>query len=144
MHTINLIHEAQQDVYLISTDPAKLNLEIVHDYLTNVAYWCLGIPRSKVEKFVRHSLCYGVYKENQQIGFARVITDYTTYAYLCDVFILPAHQGHGLGSWLVKTILQHPELRDLRSWNLKTNSAQELYRKFGFYEKETMEYRPNG
>ncbi len=144
MQTVNLIHEAQRDVYLISTDPTKLDLDVVHDYLANVAYWCPSIPRAKVEQFVRYSLCYGVYKKGHQIGFARVITDYTTYAYLCDVFILPEHQGHGLGAWLVETILQHPELSDLRSWNLKTSSAQGLYRKFGFYEKETMEYRPNG
>lgn len=141
---LNLLHEAQRTPYLISTDPAKLDIDMVHHYLANVAYWCPGIPREKVVRFVRFSLCYGVYKEQTQIGFARVITDYTTYGYLADVFILPEYQGQGLGIWLVGTILQHPELQELRSWSLKTKDAHSLYEKFGFYTRETMEYRPNG
>jgi GNAT superfamily N-acetyltransferase len=130
---MNNPYEAQQDNYLISTDPAKLDLGIIHGYLST-SYWAENIPFAIVEKSVTNSLCFGLYYEQQQIGFARLITDRTTFAYLADVFILEAHRGKGLSKWLIKTIHAHPELQTLRSWLLQTKDAHGLYKQFGWGE----------
>ena len=117
--------------YTVSCDPARLDINVIHGFLSQ-SYWAKSIPRVLVEKSIRHSLCWGVYHHAAQIGFARVITDKATFAYLCDVFILPEHRGKGLSKALVATILAHPDLQGLRRWMLVTADAQSLYEPFGF------------
>ena len=123
----------QRDDFEISTDPAKLDIGVVHSFLTN-CYWAKGIPLATVLRSIEHSLCFGVYKASRQVGFARVITDHATYAYLADVFIVEEHRGKGLSRWLMECIVGHPELQGLRRWALVTQDAHELYKKFGFEE----------
>lgn len=122
--------ERKED-FLISTDRARLNIKLIHRFLTD-SYWAKNIPYTAVEKSINHSLCFGVYHTNQQVGFARVISDYATFAYLADVFILEEYRGRGLSRWLMEYIFHHPELQNLRRWTLVTRDAHELYRKFGF------------
>ena len=117
--------------FSISTDKSKLDLAMIHNFLKN-SYWAEDIPIAVVEKSIANSFCFGVYENNKQVGFARVITDYTTFAYLADVFILEAYQGQGLGKLLVQAILEHAELQGLRKWLLGTRDAHELYRPYGF------------
>lgn len=128
-------HEWRRDTFVISTDPARLDLDALHTYLTH-SYWTPGIPPDAVRNAARHSLCFGLYdtagNSVEQIGYARVITDYTSFAYMADVFVLPEYRGHGLGVWLVQCVTEHPALRSLRSFWLATRDAHELYRKFGF------------
>jgi GNAT superfamily N-acetyltransferase len=126
------IMQVQSGEFLISTDRDKLDVPLIHSFLCNDTYWAKGIPRSTVERSIRHSLCFGLYHQQQQAGFARVITDYTTFAYLADVFIVAAYRGQGLSKWLVSTILAHPELQGLRRWVLATADAHGLYKQFGF------------
>lgn len=128
--------EFQKDQFTISTDPAKLDLDVIYGYLSR-SYWAAGRPRETVEKSIKHSLCFGVYDGSKQIGFARVITDFATFAYLADVFILEEYQGQGLGKWLVSVIMGHPDLQGLRRWSLATRDAHELYRQYGFTELKT-------
>ncbi len=118
--------------YTISDDPALLDLDIVHAFIANESYWAKGIPKALVERTIANSLCWGVYFEGKQIGFARVISDKATFAYLCDVFIAAGHRGKGLSKALVATILAHPDLQNLRRWMLVTADAQKLYEQFGF------------
>jgi N-acetylglutamate synthase-like GNAT family acetyltransferase len=119
------------DGYSISAEQALLDLDVIHGFIAQ-SYWARAIPKATVERMIRHSLCFGVYFQGGQVGFARVISDYTTFAYLADVFILPPHRGKGLSKILVKTILAHPELQGLRRWMLITADAQTLYASFGF------------
>ena len=123
--------EHRRGAYLVSDDPERLDLEVVHGYLGR-SYWSKGISRALVERSIQHSLCFGLYEEGRQVGFARVVTDQATFAYLCDVFILETHRGQGLSKWLMECILAHPDLQGLRRFLLCTRDAQELYRKFGF------------
>ncbi len=127
------IVEYRKDTFLISTDPAKLDLAIIHGYLSG-SYWAKDIPLVFVEKAIEHSLCFGVYDEENgaQIGFARVISDYATYSYLADVFILEEYRGRGLSKWLMQCILDHPELQWPRTFFLATRDAHGLYSRFGF------------
>jgi GNAT superfamily N-acetyltransferase len=122
-----------RDGFEISTDPAKLDIGVVHSFLTN-CYWAKGIPLATVQRSIEHSLCFGIYKDSKQVGFARVITDHATYAYLADVFIVEEHRGKGLSRWLMECIVGHPELQGLRRWALVTQDAHDLYKKFGFEE----------
>jgi N-acetylglutamate synthase-like GNAT family acetyltransferase len=117
--------------YFISSDPSLLDLEVIHGFIAQ-SYWARDIPRALVERTLSNSLCWGVYREAAQVGFARVITDRTTFAYLCDVFILPEHRGKGLSKALVAEIKAHPDLQGLRRWMLVTADAQGLYEQFGF------------
>lgn len=117
--------------YLVSTDPARLDLDFIHGYLAR-SYWAEGVPREIVERSIANSLCFGVYDGSKQIGFARVITDYTTFAYLADVFIIEAHRGKGLSKFLMECIVKHPQLQGLRRWVLGTRDAHGLYAKYGF------------
>lgn len=118
--------------FLISTDPALIDIDIVHHYLSKESYWAENIPKSIVEKAIQNSLCFGVYYQKSQIGFARIMTDKATFAYLADVFILPSEQSKGLGKWLMQVIHQHPELQGLRRWLLTTKDAHGLYKHFGW------------
>jgi len=121
-----------KDRYTISTDKGRLDLAAIHAFLSTEAYWCLGIPMETVKRAVEGSLCFGVYHGDDQVGFARVITDCATIAYLGDVYILPEHRGKGLSKWLVGEIMGYAELKGLRRWVLLTRDAHELYRKFGW------------
>ena len=117
--------------YEISDDPARIDADAAHAYLTR-SYWAAGIPKSVVERAIRGSLCFGVYHEGAQIGFARVVTDATTFAYLADVYILEPHRGQGLSKRLLAAIVAHPQLQCLRRFLLATRDAHGLYRQFGF------------
>lgn len=121
----------QRSEYEISTDKARLDVDIIHSYLT-CSYWAEGVPVEIVRRSIEHSLCFGIYHKNDQVGFARVVTDFATFAYLADVFILEEHQGRGLGRWIMEVIMSHAELQGLRRWMLATRDAHGLYRKFGF------------
>ena len=120
---------------VISTDPARLDLDVVHGFLSR-SYWGEGIPRKTVERSVANSLAFGVYhlaaEGEKQVGFGRVITDRATFAYLSDIFILEVYRGQGLGAWLVESMLAHPDLQSLRRWALVTRDAHSLYRRFGW------------
>jgi GNAT superfamily N-acetyltransferase len=120
--------------YCISTSKLKLDLPLIHQFLSTEAYWSLNIPFGKVQQAANQSLTFGVYHQEKQIGYARVISDFTTVAYLGDVFILPEYRGRGLSKWLIETIMHHPSLLELRRWILLTADAHELYRKFGWQE----------
>ncbi|HZS47677.1 MAG TPA: GNAT family N-acetyltransferase [Blastocatellia bacterium] len=123
--------EWKWDDYLISTDRNLINIDLVHDFLTH-SYWAEGIPMDVVKRSIENSLCFGIYKDKQQVGFARVITDLATYAYIGDVFVLESHRGRGLGVWLMETIMAHPQLQGLRRWSLLTRDAHWLYNRVGF------------
>lgn len=117
----------------ISTDPTRLDLDVIHGFLAT-SYWARGIPRDVVERAVANSLCFGAYDGKRQIGFARVITDRATYAYVSDVFVLDSHRRRGVGRRLMAAIMAHPDLQGLRRWTLFTRDAHGLYRRFGFGE----------
>lgn len=121
-----------RDRFTISTDPAHLQVDIIHQFLSTESYWAKGIPREVVERSIAHSLCFGLYDGSQQVGFARTVTDRATFAYLADVFILPAYRGLGLAKWMMETIQACPDLQGLRRWMLGTRDAHELYKQFGW------------
>ena len=124
-----------QDIagYEIDTDKSRLDLDLIHQFLAG-SYWSEGIPKEIVLKSIRESDCFGIYKSGKQVGFARVISDHATFAYLADVFVIPAERGHGLGKWLMATIMKSGQYQNLRRWLLATKDAHELYRQFGFTE----------
>jgi GNAT superfamily N-acetyltransferase len=126
--------EWRRDGYTISTDPALLDVGMIHDFLARRSYWALEIPLDVVQRSIEHSLCFGLYTAATQIGFVRVVTDYAVFAYVADVFVLEEYRGRGLGTWLMETVVGCPELQGLRRWDLATNDAHELYRRFGFVE----------
>jgi GNAT superfamily N-acetyltransferase len=118
--------------YLISDDPARLDATAIHGYLTR-SYWSENIPLETVQRALQHSLCIGAYHEaGGQVGLVRIISDHATYAYLCDVYVLEEHRGHGLSKAMLELTLRHPRLQGLRSWNLRTRDAHGLYAQFGF------------
>ena len=120
------------DGYTVSTDRDKLDVSMVHGYLSTQAYWCLNIPFQVVKRSMENSLCFGVYHGDRQVGFARVISDYATIAYLGDVFVIPEYRGKGLSKLLMETIMAYPDLQGLRRWILLTGDAHGLYRQFGW------------
>ena len=123
--------EASRGGFTISTDRSKLDLDVIHSFLRE-SYWARGIPQEIVARSIENSLCFGVFASGKQVGFARVISDYATYAYIADVFILESYRGHGLGKWLMEQIMSHPQLQGLRRWSLCTRDAHGLYEKAGF------------
>ncbi len=125
------IIEHQRGEFSISTDISKLDLGVIHEFLSQHSYWALGRPYAQIEKAIENSLCFGVYSESELVGFARVVTDFATFAWLCDVFILEKFRGLSLGKWLIESIVAHPELQGLKSMLLVTRDAHELYRKYG-------------
>ena len=127
-------HEWQQGEFVISTDPARLDLETVHHFLAHESYWGQGRTKELVQRSVANSLAFGIYKGAQQVGGCRVVTDYATFAWLCDVFVLEPFRGLGLSKWMLEVVTLHPELQGVRRWLLGTKDAQELYRKYGFTE----------
>ena len=118
--------------YLISTDRDKLQLDMIHRFLSEESYWANSRSMDQTQEAISNSICFGLYTEGQQIGFARVVTDKATFAYLGDVFILSEFRGRGLSKWLMEVIISHPDLQGLRRWILATRDAHKLYRKFGF------------
>jgi GNAT superfamily N-acetyltransferase len=133
-----MTQEWRRGEYIISTDKRRLDLSVVHGFLT-ASYWAAGIPLEVVKKSIEHSLSFGVYKGDKQVGFARVITDYATFAYIGDVFILEDYRGQGLSKWLMQVIADCSELQGLRRWLLLTRDAHGLYKKTGFVEPKTPE-----
>jgi GNAT superfamily N-acetyltransferase len=125
------MREWQRGPYVISTDPRRLDVALVHEFLAH-AYWAVGLPRDVLERALEHSLVFGLYGPAGQVGFARVVTDWATFAYLADVFVLEEFRGRGLGKWLVEVAVTLPELQGLRRWLLATADAHGLYRRFGF------------
>ncbi|HEV8112233.1 MAG TPA: GNAT family N-acetyltransferase [Planctomycetota bacterium] len=126
--------EWSRDGWTISTDARRLQLDVVHGYLAR-SYWAEDIPREIVARSIENSLCFGVYERGdpeRQVGFARVITDFATFAWIGDVFVLEEERGKGLATWLMEVIAVHPDLQGLRRWNLVTRDAHGLYRKTGF------------
>ena len=117
--------------YEISTDPARLDLDAIHAFLTQ-SYWSPGIPRATVARAIANSLCFGVFWQGEQVGFARMVTDKTTFAYLCDVYVLEAHRGRGVSKQLMDYVMKHPDLQGLRRVMLATRDAHGLYAQFGF------------
>jgi len=128
-----MFHEQQVGDILITTDPARLDLDVIHGFLSQ-SYWASGVAREVVERSIRHSICFGALDGERQVGFARVISDRATYAYVADVFVLPSHRGLGIGKRLMACITTHPELQRLRLWTLFTRDAHGLYRQYGFHE----------
>jgi GNAT superfamily N-acetyltransferase len=116
----------------ISTDKNELDRAMIHDFLSNASYWAKGIAFETVSKAIDHSLCFGAYLDQAQVAFARVISDFATFANLVDVFVLPAHRGRGYGEQVVQAVLAHPELQGLRRFTLATADAHALYARHGF------------
>jgi GNAT superfamily N-acetyltransferase len=125
------IERYERGPYVISTDPARLDASAVHQFLSG-SYWAEGIPLDLVRRSLEASLCFGLYAPDGQIGLVRVITDCATFAYLCDVYVLPAYQGQGLGGWLMQCVMDSPQLQGLRRWMLVTRDAHRLYEQAGF------------
>ncbi len=123
--------EWTRDKFTVTTDRGRLDRDVIARFLQS-SYWAENIPRSTVDKSIDNSLCFGLLEESRQIGFARVVTDRATIAYLADVFVLTEHRGGGLGKWLIECVMSHPELQGLRRWVLGTRDAHGLYRQFGF------------
>jgi GNAT superfamily N-acetyltransferase len=123
--------EVHRGTFSISTDPARLDVGTIHAFLSQ-AYWSAGIPRGVVERSIAGALCFGVYDGARQVGFARVITDKATYAYLADVFVIDEYRGQGLAKWLMQVIMSHDALQGLRRFTLATRDAHGLYAQFGF------------
>jgi GNAT superfamily N-acetyltransferase len=121
-----------KDGFCISTENARLDLKAIHHFLSTQAYWSLNIPYYRVEEAVSHSLNFGLYHKEQQIGFARVVSDFSCIAYLGDVYVLPEFRGRGLSKWLMKTIMEYPELQGMRRWILSTVDAHGLYKQSGW------------
>jgi GNAT superfamily N-acetyltransferase len=127
-----MLRDWRRDDYLITTDRQKLDVEFIHHFLSHHAYWAVGRTLETVTRSIDNSLNFGLFKLENQIGFARVVTDYATFAWLGDVFVVPEHRRAGLGKWLIQTITSVEELKGLRRWLLATRDAHDLYRQFGF------------
>jgi GNAT superfamily N-acetyltransferase len=127
-----MTNEWQRDKYIISTNNDRLNVALIHGYLSNNTYWATGRSLETIQRSIEHSLNFGIYKGDQQVGFARVVTDFATFAWLADVFVLETFRGRGLAKWLMEVIISHPDLQGFRRWVLATKDAHELYRPLGF------------
>jgi len=123
-------------MYTISTDKSRLDVAMIHRYLSEESYWAKNIPRDLVETSIANSLCFGAYDEGRQIGFARVVTDYAVFAYVGDVFVLERYRGKGVSKQLMRFVREHPALQRLRRWHLLTRDAHRLYEQFGFRDLE--------
>jgi GNAT superfamily N-acetyltransferase len=127
-------NEWHKNGYRISTDRTELDLDVIYDFISQKSYWGAGRPRKVIFKSVQNSLCFGIYKNDEQVGFARVVTDYATFAWVADVFVVEAHRGKGLSKWVMQIIITHPDLQGFRRWALATKDAHDLYKKYGFTE----------
>ncbi|MEM7708116.1 MAG: GNAT family N-acetyltransferase [Pseudomonadota bacterium] len=129
----------QKEEFTVSTDRESFDISVIHQFLSEDAYWCQGIPLETLTRAIENSLCFGLFHQAQQIGFARMITDQATFAYLADVFILPGFRGKKLSKWLITCIQSHPHLQGLRRVTLVTADAQGLYAQFGFTQLKNPE-----
>lgn len=128
-----MAEEWRRGEFVVSTDPSLLDVPAIHRWLSEESYWTRGVPLDVVRRGVEHSLSFGLYAEDgRQAGLARIITDYATFAYVCDVFVLEEYRGRGLGVWLMECVATHPQLQGLRRWMLGTKDAHGLYEKTGF------------
>lgn len=118
--------------YVLTTDRERVDFDYVHAYLSRESYWATRITKARLRRAIRHSLCFSIFFQDRQVAFARVVTDYAGFAYLCDVFVDPPHRGRGIGKWLVRSIVEHSELAELRRWILGTRDAHGLYAQNGF------------
>jgi len=126
--------EQRRGEYTLSTDKSRLDVTSIHAFLSKKAYWALGRSYETVVKSIEHSLCFGIYtSDGRQVAFARVVTDYATFGWLCDVFVLEEQRGVGLGKWLVQAVVSHPELENLKRILLATGDAHELYQRYGSF-----------
>lgn len=124
--------EITKGEFTISTDKSRLQFDVIYRFLIEESYWSLGRTREQTERAIEHSLCFGLYQGDRQIGFARVVSDFATFAYLGDVFVLEEFRGRGLSKWLMETIVEYPDLQGLRRWLLATRDAHGLYKQYGF------------
>jgi GNAT superfamily N-acetyltransferase len=124
--------EISRGEFTISTDKTRLQFDVIYRFLVDESYWSKGRTREQMENAIGHSLCFGIYHGDRQVGFARVVSDFATFAYLGDVFVLEEFRGHGLSKWLMEVIVEHPELQGLRRWLLATRDAHGLYEQYGF------------
>jgi GNAT superfamily N-acetyltransferase len=136
------IVEYHRPGFAISTDPERLQIKVIHEFLSQSSYWAQGRPIETVKRSIENSVCFGIYAlgsdgSEQQVGFARVVTDLATFGWLCDVFVLESHRGLGLGKWLVESIVNHPDLTNIRRLILATRDAHELYHRYGGFEPLT-------
>ena len=129
-----MTNEWRRGDYLISDDRERLDLETIHRFLSTESYWAVGRPLEVVRRSIAGSHAFGLYRDSRQVGFARVVTDYATFAWIADVFVLESERGQGLSKWLMQVILSHPELQGFRRWVLATKDAHGLYKQFGFME----------
>jgi GNAT superfamily N-acetyltransferase len=127
-----MVESWERGEYLITTERSRLDVPFIHNFLSNESYWAVGRNIEVVKRTIDNSLCFGIYREAEQVGFARVVTDFATFAWLADVFVVPEHRRRGLAKWLMEVILAHPELQGFRRWVLATKDAQSLYAQFGF------------
>jgi len=125
-------YEVRRNGYVVSTDPAALDLDAVHDFLANRSYWSAGISRERLAAAIERSIPFGVYHDGRQVGFTRVITDGSTIAYIADVYVDEAYRGRGLSKLLMEAVMAHPELQHLKRWILGTKDAHSLYARYGF------------
>ena len=123
----------------ITTDRSQLDTELIHRFLSEESYWAKGRSREAVERSIENSLCFGAFDGGKQVGFARAITDYATFVYIADVFVIDDYRGRGVGKMIMQAIIEHPSLQGLRRWSLVTRDAHELYRQFGFGELKNPE-----
>ncbi|MDQ6931824.1 MAG: GNAT family N-acetyltransferase [Candidatus Eremiobacteraeota bacterium] len=138
-------YERTDGDFFVTTDASRIDNDVVESFLQQT-YWAAQRSRDRIDRSMRNSLCFGLFEKEQLIGFSRVVTDYADFAWLCDVFILEEYRGRSLGTWLLATVLAHPELQGLRRWILATSTAQKLYSQFGFVPLAKpsiwMEYTP--
>ena len=132
-------YERRRGEFVITTDHRRFDIDAIHAFLSSEAYWSLGIPVDVVHRAIEHSLCFGLLEGTRQAGFARVVTDRSTFAWLCDVFVLEEFRGRGLGSWLIESVLEHPDMQGLRRIVLATRDAHALYERSGFAPLRTPE-----
>lgn len=130
--------EEQRQGLTISTDPRRLDLDAICDFLAQ-SYWAQTRSRKTIKRSLRHSLIFGVYDQERQVAMARLVTDYATFAWVCDVFVQPDYRGRGVGKWLMETIMAHPDLQGLKRWVLVSRDAQGLYSRYGFTTLQTPE-----
>ena len=131
-------YRVTRDAYEISTERSRIDIDAVERFLRD-SYWAANRSRDRIERSLETSLCFGLYRDSEMVGFARVVSDYTDFAWYCDVYIARDHRGRGLGKWLTEAVLAHPDLQGLRRWILATSSAHELYRQYGFTELQSPE-----
>jgi GNAT superfamily N-acetyltransferase len=124
----------RKEKFVIDTNRKRFDLDLIHAFLSKESYWATGRSRATIERSIQNSISFGIYEGKKQVGFGRVITDYATFAWIADVFIIEQYRGHGFAKWLMETMISHPKLQGFRRWVLATKDAHELYRRFGFEE----------